>query len=104
MHFLNLSFIYPLCHLLSILISYVTVLPPPQLLNWPNDAIEAGLTNFSAVLVGTVTVALYPVFFHQPLSPAVWGYMVLASVFRWVLGRTLVINSLLDLYLAWIII
>nr|XP_053637807.1 urea transporter 2-like isoform X2 [Cherax quadricarinatus] len=47
----------------------------------PNSIIEAGLTNFNAVLVGTVIPALYPVFFHQPLSLPVWGYMIVSSVF-----------------------
>ncbi|KAG7158449.1 Urea transporter 1-like 2 [Homarus americanus] len=68
------------CGLGAVVCSLVAVFVA-KLLNMPEPNIEAGLTNFSAVLVGTVTPALYPIFFHQPLSPPVWGYMVVAAAF-----------------------
>ncbi|XP_042856170.1 urea transporter 2-like [Penaeus japonicus] len=55
----------------------------------PDGAIASGLTNYSAVLVGSVTASLYPVFFHQPLTFPVWGFMVLATVFSVCIGSGL---------------
>ncbi|KAG7175093.1 Urea transporter 1-like 1, partial [Homarus americanus] len=43
--------------------------------------IAAGHSNFNAVLIGTVSTALYPLVFHTPLSPAVWGYIIVAAMF-----------------------
>ncbi|XP_037782273.1 urea transporter 2-like isoform X1 [Penaeus monodon] len=55
----------------------------------PDGAIASGLTNYSAVLVGTVTASLYPVFFHLPLTLPVWGFMLLATVFSVCIGSGL---------------
>ncbi|XP_042211309.1 urea transporter 2-like [Homarus americanus] len=52
-----------------------------KLLCWQDDAIAAGHSNFNAVLIGTVSTALYPLVFHTPLSPAVWGYIIVAAMF-----------------------
>ncbi|KAK4288504.1 hypothetical protein Pmani_038463 [Petrolisthes manimaculis] len=52
-----------------------------KVLNFPDEVISAGLTNFSPVLVGTVIPALYPVFFHAPLSVPVWLYLLATSAF-----------------------
>ncbi|XP_042869194.1 urea transporter 2-like [Penaeus japonicus] len=47
----------------------------------PNEAIGNGLTNFSAVLVGTVITSVYPLIGHQPLPAPVWGYMIAGAAF-----------------------
>lgn len=83
---------------LGAVVCSLTAIFASKLLNWPNATIEAGLTNFSPVLVGTVTASLYPVFFHQPLTAVVWGYMILASVFSLCvsggLGRILAVHHI----------
>ncbi|XP_045134417.1 urea transporter 2-like [Portunus trituberculatus] len=49
------------------------------LLDLPDGQISAGLPLFSPVLVGSVTASLFTLFFHSPITPAVWGYMGLAA-------------------------
>ncbi|XP_068203424.1 LOW QUALITY PROTEIN: urea transporter 1-like [Palaemon carinicauda] len=46
-----------------------------------DGAIRAGLTNFSPVLVGTVTASLYPLFFTKPFNGDIWFYMMMTTVF-----------------------
>ncbi|XP_066983596.1 urea transporter 1-like isoform X1 [Macrobrachium rosenbergii] len=46
-----------------------------------DGAIRAGLTNFSPVLVGTVTASLYPLFFTKPFNTDIWLYMMMTTVF-----------------------
>nr|XP_045614869.1 urea transporter 2-like [Procambarus clarkii] len=66
---------------LGALVCALTAVAFAKLVGTPNSAIEAGLSNYDAVLVGVVTPVLYPLYFHQPLSLPVWGYMVVASIF-----------------------
>ncbi|KAK8753855.1 hypothetical protein OTU49_017309 [Cherax quadricarinatus] len=43
--------------------------------------VAAGHSNFNAVLVGSVGTAVFPLVFHTPLTPAIWGYIIVAAVF-----------------------
>lgn len=45
-----------------------------------DSLITTGLISYSAVLVGTVTTALFPIFFNQPIQPVIWVYMAIASI------------------------
>ncbi|XP_069982422.1 urea transporter 1 [Penaeus vannamei] len=47
----------------------------------PDAAISSGITNFSAVLVGTVITSLYPNVCYQPVSAPVYGYMIAGAAF-----------------------
>ncbi|XP_042869206.1 urea transporter 1-like [Penaeus japonicus] len=47
----------------------------------PDAAITSGITNFSAVLVGTVITSVYPSICHQPMPGPVWGYMIVGAAF-----------------------
>lgn len=63
----------------TIFTSLVAVFVAKAVLALPNSQMGAGLPVFSAVLVGSVTTALYPGTFHAPLTPATWAYMGLAA-------------------------
>ncbi|CAL4164338.1 unnamed protein product, partial [Meganyctiphanes norvegica] len=69
----------------ALLCSFVAIITALAL-GQPDGAITAGLISYSAVLVGTVTAALYPIFFNQPIEPVIWVYMAVASVFCVIVG------------------
>nr|XP_027221249.1 urea transporter 2-like isoform X2 [Penaeus vannamei] len=52
-----------------------------QIFRQPDAAISSGITNFSAVLVGTVITSLYPNVCYQPVSAPVYGYMIAGAAF-----------------------
>ena len=54
----------------------------PQLFDQPSGALRAGLTSFSACLVGTVTVELVPALYHQPVSGTLFFWIILMSALR----------------------
>ncbi|KAG0699138.1 Urea transporter 2 [Chionoecetes opilio] len=66
---------------LGALLCSLTAIFTAKVLYWQDDAVAAGHSNFNAVLIGTVTPAVYPIVFREAMPPAVWGYMMIAAVF-----------------------
>ncbi|XP_045136142.1 urea transporter 2-like isoform X1 [Portunus trituberculatus] len=66
---------------LGAILCSLTAIFTAKVLNWQDDAVAAGHSNFNAVLIGTVTTALYPAVFGEAIPLPVWGYMVIAAVF-----------------------
>ncbi|XP_063610234.1 urea transporter 2-like [Penaeus indicus] len=66
---------------LGAVVTSLTAIITALIFKQPDGAIGAGLTNFSAVLVGTVITSVYPIICHQPLPAPVWGYMVAGAAF-----------------------
>ncbi|XP_047476975.1 uncharacterized protein LOC125030728 [Penaeus chinensis] len=52
-----------------------------QIFKQPDAAITSGVTNFNAVLVGTVFTSVYPSICYQPMSGPVYGYMIAGAAF-----------------------
>ncbi|XP_018012982.1 urea transporter 2 [Hyalella azteca] len=51
-----------------------------------DEAVSAGLASYSAVLVGSVTVALHPVFVGGPVGVTTWLFMLAAAAYSVVVG------------------
>ncbi|CAL4083454.1 unnamed protein product [Meganyctiphanes norvegica] len=69
----------------ALLCSFIAIMTA-LFLGQPDNIISAGLSSYSAVLVGTVTAALYPAFFNQPIQPIIWVYMAIATIFCVLVG------------------
>ncbi|XP_037091892.1 urea transporter 1-like [Pollicipes pollicipes] len=64
---------------LAAMVSVIIALLVSKLFDQPNAAIRAGLTSFSACLVGTVTVELAPLLYQQPVGIALFLWLALMS-------------------------
>ena len=52
------------------------------MLDQPEGEVRAGLTSFSACLVGTVTVELVPLLYGQPVNGVLFLWVVVISALR----------------------
>nr|XP_053655720.1 urea transporter 2-like [Cherax quadricarinatus] len=66
---------------LGAVVCSLTAIFVAKILNWSDEMVAAGHSNFNAVLVGSVGTAVFPLVFHTPLTPAIWGYIIVAAVF-----------------------
>ncbi|XP_037782272.1 urea transporter 1-like [Penaeus monodon] len=66
---------------LSALACSLTAIVTALIFKQPDATITSGVTNFSAVLVGTVITSVYPNICYQPVSGPVYGYMIAGAAF-----------------------
>ncbi|XP_043244744.1 urea transporter 1-like isoform X1 [Amphibalanus amphitrite] len=68
------------------IVSVIAALLCSRLFDQPQDALRAGLTSFSACLVGTVTVELVPALYHRPVTGTLFFWIILMSALSVLVG------------------